>query len=201
MAGEIEFWFDFASPYAYLAAQDVDEVAARHGRQVQWRPISLGHVWRALGYADHRVPEAKKRYTRRDVARCAGLADVPFTFPAVFPVDARLARRVCYRLDRADPDLARRFAFAVMCRYWGEGQPIVGADDLTGIARGLRIAPDEIEAAAADDQAKAAVIAATDRAIAEGCCGVPWFQVDGEGFWGHDRLPMIERWLARQKIQ
>ncbi len=195
MADPIVFYLEFSSPYAYVAAQEIDELAERYGRQVLWRPVSLGHVWKAIGYDPAAMPRQKRRYMAGDMIRSARLAGLPFTMPETFPVNARLARLVFYRLNARDADLARRFALAVLNRYWGQGQDITTADDLAGIAAGLRIDTGEIEAAASDEAAKAAVIEATEAAVNDGCFGMPWFMLDGEAFWGHDRLGQIEKRL------
>ncbi len=197
MAEPITFYLEFSSPYAYLAAQLIEPVAERHGREVIWRPISLGHVWQAIGYSADMVPATKMAHTRIDAARCARLEGVPFTSPTPFPVDARLARRAFYRLDAKDPALAKRFALAVFDQYWGEGRDIREVADLAGLAAGLRIDPAELEAALTDDGAKRRMIQATEAAIESGCYGAPWFTLDGETFWGHDRIPYIDRWLRQ----
>ncbi len=195
MAGEIVFYLEFSSPYVYVAAQEIDELAERYGRRVLWRPISLGHVWKAIGYDPASAPRQKREYMAVDMVRSARLAGLPFSMPDPFPVNARLARLVFYRLNARDADLARRFALAVLNRYWGQGQDISELADLAGIAGGLRIDESEIAAAEGDENAKAAVIAATNDAVRDGCFGMPWFMLDGEAFWGHDRLGQMEKRL------
>lgn len=195
MADPIVFYMEFSSPYVYVAAQEIDELADRYGRQVLWRPVSLGHIWKAIGYHPASLPQQKRDYLAVDMVRSARLAGLPFTMPNPFPVNARLARLVFYRLNARDGDLARRFALAVLNRYWGQGQDISEADDLAGIASGLRIDESEIAAAESDQDAKSAVIEATNDAVRDGCFGMPWFMLDGEPFWGHDRLGQIEKRL------
>lgn len=197
MAAPITFYLEFSSPYAYLAAQTIDEVAERHGRDVLWRPISIAHIWRDIGVTAESVPRVKMLHSRVDAMRCAELDGVPYTVPEVFPVDAKLARLTFYRLDAADPDLARRFAFAVFHQYWGEGKDIREVEQLTGLAGGLRIRDEDLSAALQDADAKQRMIAATNEARELGCFGVPWIVVDGETFWGHDRILYIDKWLAR----
>ncbi len=197
MSGPLTFYLEFSSPYAYLAAQSIDEVADRHGRAVLWRPISIAHVWRDIGVTADMVPRVKMLHARIDARRCAELDGVPYTVPDVFPVDAKLARLAFYRLDATNPDLARRFALAVFHRYWGEGRDIREVAHLDGLARGLRIDPAELSAALEDAGARRRMVAATEAARDQGCFGVPWIEVDGETFWGHDRLPYIDKWLTR----
>ncbi len=101
------------------------------------------------------------------------------------------------RLPCNDPALAKRFALSVFDQYWGEGRDIRAVADLAGLAAGLRIDPADLKAARTDDDAKQRTIQATEAAIESGCYGVPWFTLDGETFWGHDRIPYIDRWLGQ----
>ncbi len=196
MPQPIVFYFEFNSPYAYIGAHLIDEAAARHGREVDWKCISLGHLWKAIGYNPAAMLDRKMTYMRRDWERAAALEGLPIAQPKPFPADSKLARLAFWRLKARDAGLARRFALAVYDRYWGLGQDITGLEHLAGLAEGLRIARGELAAALADEAAKKAVMDATAEAAERGAFGTPSFLVDGELFWGHDRIPHIERWLV-----
>ena len=119
MAEPITFYFEYASPYSYLAVQSIDGMATKHRREVLWRPIRLADVWTMIGRDNTDVPQAKMRYIREDAPRCAELQGVPIVEPEKFPPDATLARLAFYRLDSRDPALAQRFAQGVSNRYYG----------------------------------------------------------------------------------
>ncbi|MCW5752046.1 MAG: 2-hydroxychromene-2-carboxylate isomerase [Alphaproteobacteria bacterium] len=199
MAEPILFFFEFSSPYAYIAANLIEPVAERHGREVRWLPVSLFHVWRAIGVSRDNLPRQKVEYMRRDWVRFAELEGVPITSPRTWPLDAKLARLMFYRLAATDEALARRFALAVYHRYWGEGEDVAEPAHLAGICEGLRVRPAELDAALADGEAKARLLAAGELAVGHGMFGAPWFVVDGETFFGADRVVHIDRWLSRHR--
>lgn len=197
-ADPILFFSEFASPYAYIAANLIEDLAARHGRDVRWLPVSLGHVWETLGFQREAQLKEKAAYNRRDWRRFAELEGIALVKPKVFPCDARLARLVFYRLAARDEGLSKRFALAVFHRYWGEGEEITAPEHLAGILAGLKARQEEATLAAEDAGAKQALIAAGELAISHGMFGAPFFVVDGEPFFGADRIPHMDRWLARR---
>lgn len=196
-AAAIDFWFDFTSPYGYLMAEKIDEVAARHGREVRWRPFLLGVVLKLLGTQPLTTIPMKGPYSVHDLARSARFLDVPFKLPSPFPVGTQQAARAYYHLAASDPVLAREFARAVYRAFFVAGDDITAPAVLIGIAARLGVEADGLAAALADDAVKAQLKAACDEAIARGVFGSPYVVIDGEPFWGVDRLPQIERWLER----
>jgi len=142
------------------------------------------------------TPEAKIDYIRHDAQRCAELAGWPFVMPERFPPDATLARLTFYHLDALDPDLARRFAHGVATRYYGSGLDISTAGDLLAVAEPLGIDSASLDAAADNPEAGLRLDSTNNAAAQLGCFGVPWLEVEGECFFGHDRLPPVERWSA-----
>lgn len=195
MTEPVTFYFEYASPYSYLATRLVDGVVARHGREVRWRPIRLGHVLRRQAIEGD-TPAAKIAYIERDARRCARLHGLAFVMPERFPPDATLARRAFYWLDALDPDMARNFAHAVAGRFYGSGRDISNVDDLAPTAEMLGVGRVGLSAALADPESARRLEDANAEAAALGCFGVPWFHADGESFFGHDRLPHLDRWLA-----
>lgn len=198
MADPIVFYWDFPSPYAYIGANEIEAVAARHGRNVDWKPVSIGHLWKAIPDRTP-FPKIKMDYMMHDWTRSAQLAGLPIvTTPDPFPTDAKLPRLLFYRLKAQDVAKAKAFALAAYRQYWGEGKDIAKAEHLAGIAKALGIPETEIAAAAEDAAARQAVLDATAEAIALKAFGTPTFMVDGEMFWGSDRIGQIDRWLARK---
>ncbi len=197
MADPIKFNFDFTSAYSYPAACKIDSVAGRHGREVDWRPISLGHMFKATGAGFLTVP-TKLKYAARDAARLCAYLGVRQTMPKVFPMDGKLARRVFWHTKTSDADLARRFALAVFDAYWGDGNDMSKAEQLASIAGPLGITADDIAAAGDDAEAKAAEQAAFDEALEAGMFGAPTMFVDDEMFWGADRLDQLDWWLGEK---
>ena len=196
-AAQVEFWFDFSSPYAFFAAREIDAVAARHGRTVTWRPFLLGVAFRTTRMAPLTEQPMRGDYGRRDWDRLARLKGIPFRFPTVFPVSGVAATRMFYAIERTDPAAARGFALAAFDAVFLQDRdvsaPAVAAE--AGAAVGLD--PEALVAAAADPEVKDLTRTRVDEAMARGIFGAPFFIADGEPFWGWDRLPMLDEWLAR----
>ena len=196
MAEPIDFWFDFSSPYSYIASERIDEVAARHERKVKWRPIMLGAAFKASGLPFLVNVPLKGEYSKRDFDRSARYLGVPYTFPPKFPVTTLSAARGYYWLHAQDCAKAREFAHAVFRAYWVHGRDIGELPVVLEIAAGLGIDGEAYTAAIAMPEIKDRLKQETDAAIAKGMFGAPYFMVDGEPFWGADRLPQIDKWLA-----
>jgi 2-hydroxychromene-2-carboxylate isomerase len=195
MADPIEFYFDFSSPYSYLAAELIDDLAAKYGRKVKWRPMLLGVVFQKTGQPLLVNVPLKGEYSLRDFSRSARYYNVPFKFPAQFPMSTVSAARAYYWLHGQDCDKARDFAHAVFRAYWVDGRDISDMAVVLEIAVGLGIDRDALAAGITTPEIKERLKTETDTAIARGMCGAPYFVVDGEPFWGADRLPQIEKWL------
>ncbi len=196
MADSIEFWFDFSSPYSYLASERIDDLAAKHGRKVKWRPVMLGAAFKASGLPLLLSVPLKGDYSKRDIERSARFMDVPYTFPPKFPLATLVAARGYYWLHGQDCGKAREFAHAVFRAYWVAGRDISELPLVLDIAVKLGIDGDAFATAIATTEIKDRVKQETDAAIAKGMFGAPYFMVDGEPFWGADRLPQIDKWLA-----
>ena len=195
MAEPIEFLFDFASPYSYLASEKIDELAAKFGRQVKWRPILLGPVFKATGVGLLVDVPLKGVYSQRDFARSARFMGLPFKFPSKFPAPTQHAARAYYWLHGQDCKRARSFARAVFRAFFVEDRYIADLDVVLEIARELGEDVTALGAGLAAQEIKDRLRAETEGAIARGVCGAPFFFIDGEPFWGADRLDQIEHWL------
>ncbi|MGE4062350.1 MAG: 2-hydroxychromene-2-carboxylate isomerase [Rhodospirillaceae bacterium] len=201
MPAPIRFYFDLVSTYSYIAVHKIDELAARHGRTVDWIAVSLGHIFQSLEVkAPVHVP-ARLAYNTIDLARSCAFAGLPFRLPPVFPFDVRLARYVFWTLKAKDPKLARDFAFAVMTHAFGKGGDVTTLEGITAAAAHLGLTAEEIEVASADPAAKRAVVEAMDSARADGMIGAPFMVLDGEPFWGADRLDQLDRRLSESGVE
>lgn len=195
MAEPIEFYFDFSSPYSYLASGLIDDLAAKYGRKVKWRPMLLGVVLQKTGQPLLVNVPLKGEYSMRDFSRSARYYGVPFKFPAKFPLSTVSAARAYYWLHGQDCLKARSFAQAVFRAYWGDGRDISDMAVVSDVAAGLGIDSAALAAGIGTPEIKERLKVETDTAIARGMCGAPYFVVDNEPFWGADRLPQIEKWL------
>lgn len=196
MPASIDVFFEFASPYSYLAAQELPALAARHDRLLRWRPIELAKVWEEQGVLEayKAVRRAKARYLMRDAARVAadrGVSFVPFrSLP-----NATAARLVVHRLNRCAPAAAQPFLLEVWRKLFAEGADI-GSSEVLACCLDPNLHP-EIELAQSGTQATGDLESANRDAIAFGCFGVPWIVADDETYFGQDRLYLLDRRLTQ----
>lgn len=192
----IDFYFDFSSPYGYLAAQKIEALAAKHGRTVRWRPILLGVVFKQTGAAPLTEVPVKGPYSKRDFARSARFHGVAFAMPPVFPIPSQAPARMVLWARAQDEAAAGRLTKALYRVFFVEGLDI-SRPEIAAEAAG-RAGFDAAQArAAVDDPAmKDALKREVESAIAAGVFGSPFVIVDGEPFWGLDRFDQVERWLA-----
>ena len=192
----IDFWFDFSSPYGYLMAEKIDAVAAKYGRTVIWHPILLGVIFQSLGT---RPPldgtSSKSAYMWRDFARSARFMGIPYQPPSRFPLASQNAARAFYWLHAQDCTLARQFALSVYRAFFVEDRDISSPDTVFDIAASLGVDRDNLAAAVQSPEIKARLKDEVDAAIKAGVFGSPHVIIDGEAFFGADRLPQIEHWL------
>lgn len=191
----ITFWFDFASGYAFFAAREIEALGARVGRPVLWRPFLLGTAFRVTGARGLSSTPLKQDYALRDWTRIARRAGIPFSLPPGHPATTLPAARAFTWIDDRDPGLARRFARAVFDGIFSAGLDGGSVAAIAGVAAGFGIAPEELTQALADPVLKARVKAISEEAVAAGVFGSPFFLVDGEPFWGWDRMGMMEEWI------
>lgn len=204
MADPIRFYFDFVSSYSYVAMNRIDKVAARWGREVDWRCVPLRDIMQHHGAVSPRDQPAKFAHNMKDLPRLCDMYGLPVSaqFPPVTkqpPFAATLHRLVFWRLKRKDPELAKRFALAVDHRYFGTGKEVRTASQLAAACKvgGVPLAIDDIRAAEDDPRAKKDMRKAFDAAIADGMFGAPFMVCDGETYWGADRLDHLEYRLKR----
>lgn len=196
--GAITFWFDFLSPYAWLGAAQLGAVAARCRRPVRWRAILLGVVFRHTGMVPLAEQGFRGDYVRRDVARLARRLGLDFATATPPPGTSLALARVFHAIDLEDPVLAARFAEAALTATFARGETLDSVEAAQAFA--ARLGPSAAGAAAnaLGAEARATLRTATQDALAQGVFGAPFFIVDGEPFWGQDRLQLLEAWLRER---
>lgn len=195
MAHPIDFYFDFSSPFGYMASTRIDELASRYGREVIWRPILLGAVYKINGVQPTPNVPLKGDYARRDILRSAKHYGIECKVPSVFPISSVPAARAFYWLDRRDPERAIALAKALFHAYFVEDLNIGSPDETIGVCKKLGLDPDEVHAGINAQSTKDLLKTEVENAIARGVFGSPYMIIDGEPFWGMDRLDQVERWL------
>ena len=195
MSAPIDFYFDFSSPYGYLASEQIEALAARHGRAVMWHAIVLDAQFQPQGGMKIPAGLMRTEYVQRDTERTAAFFGIPFKQPSPYPAHTEHAARAFQWLSDRNPDEARAFAHGVFRAYFVEGRNIAEVAVLLEIAATLGLDREEVSNAFSDLATKARLKAEIDLAEARGVFGSPFFIVEGEGFWGPDRLAQLARWL------
>ena len=197
MPSPIDFYFDYSSPYGYLAAMKIDDLAAKYGRGVNWKPILLGAVFKVTGAQPLPTLPLKGDYAKRDIARSARFYDIPLKYPSKFPIASQAPSRAFYWVNDRDPVLARKLAKTLYRAYFVDDRDISSPEVTADIAATLGLKRDEVLAALNDPAIKDRLKNEVDAAIKLGVFGSPYIVADGEPFWGMDRLDQLERWLAK----
>lgn len=192
-----DFYFDFSSPYAYFASTRVDELAERFGRVCRWHPMLLTPAFQASGNVRLIDQPMKGAYSRHDWDRMARLMNVPYRFPEPFPVGTVAAARAFWWLDSIESACAKDFGRTIFHAYFAEGRDISRREVVAQVGTECGIDANQLFAAIEDPVWKSKLREETDGAIANGVFGAPFIVVDGEAFWGVDRLWMVEAWLER----
>jgi len=193
----IDFYFDFSSPYSYIASEWIEALAARHGRTVHWKAILLGATFQAAELKSPVSHPIKREYSLHDFERSARFAGVPLKNPAKFPIPTQNAARVFWWLHDKRPETASHWARHCLRAYFARGVDLSDPQRLAELAVEFGLDAAQAEAVWNDPTWKARLKAANDAAIAAGVFGAPFFMIDNEPFWGNDRRAQIERWLEK----
>ncbi len=191
----ILFYFDFSSPYGYLAAMRIDNLAAKYEREVDWRPILLGPAFKASGNAPLIGQPLKGEYARRDLPRTAAFLGIPFGMPTPFPIGTQNAARAFYWLKDRQPETAKNVAISLLQTYFVEGRDISSTETVVDVAAQHGVDRAELGSALADQLVKDRLRKEVENSLLQGVFGSPYVVIDGEAFWGTDRFDQIEAWL------
>jgi 2-hydroxychromene-2-carboxylate isomerase len=187
----LEFFYDFVSPYSYLASSRVEAVAARAGATLRWRPFLLGGVFKATGNHAPIETVAKGRHMWVDLDRWARRQGVPFRRPDPFPFSPILALRAALAAEAAGKLVP--YTHAVYKAAWADGRDVGDPAALAAVASEAGLDGQALVAAAPGY--KEALMKQTQSAIDRGAYGAPACFVGEQLFIGNDRLDFVEEAL------
>ena len=193
----LDFYFDFVSAYGYLASLEIEAIAARHGRRVNWHCMLLGVAvikvmrLKPLGETPLKGDYARLDFAREVRRRGLNLARNP-TDPVMNPLSAA---RAFYWVKRHHPELQGAFASAVLDAYWRAGRDMASISEILEAARPLGIDPQAFVLGLHSIDTRNDLREAVSKSLARGVFGSPFVFVDDEPFWGSDRLAMVDTWL------
>ena len=200
MAKAIDFYFDFISPYSYLAHTQLPKIAAKHGYAIAYHPVDLTAIKLKGGNngPSSRDQPLKIKYAYADFARWAKRYGVPMKRLGGYDPKCRLTRGAFLALDRGK---AGEYVTATWQRIWGEGGSLADEALHCAVAREMGWNEDEFVAFLDSPAADARFQAETDAAHARGVFGVPTMMLDDELWWGNDRLDFVDEYMAAHAAQ
>lgn len=193
MTGPIDFYFDFISPFSYLAHVKLPDIAKRHGRSLNYHPIDIPQAKIAAGNygpSNREVP-AKIRVIAADLDRWARHYGVPMVFPAGFDC----SRWNVAALFAVDKDAAESFVREGYARIWGQGIDPADEIHLRDAANAVGLNADELSEYSKSSHGQTAFRKACVNAHQRGVFGAPLMFVDDQIFWGNDRIYFLEEYL------
>jgi 2-hydroxychromene-2-carboxylate isomerase len=196
MTRKVEFFYDYGSPTAYLAWTQLPRICAAHGAELVYRPFVLGAVFKATGNAAPGMVPAKLKYMVGDMARWAAKWGVEMNINPFFPVNTVNLMKAAAGVALRMPERLEAFNTACYRAMWIEGLNMADPEVIAGALAKAGFDPKAIFALVEDEEAKAALRAATEEAVKRGAFGAPTMFVGDKMFFGQDRLEMLEAELA-----
>jgi len=198
MAKTVEFYFDVGSPAAYLAWMQMPRLCAETGSRVDYKPMLLGGVFQATGNQSPMTIASKGRYVMMDFERFAQRAGVAFSHNPFFPINTLTLMRGATGLQMRDPARMVPYVDAVYRAIWVEGENMSDPAVVGGVLQAAGFDPAALLAMASDPEVKDRLKTVTQDAVARGVFGAPTFFVDGQMYWGQDRLDFVKQALETQ---
>lgn len=192
----IDFYFDFISPYGWLGAELIGDLASKHNRHICWHPFLLSvTVLDTMGLPAPLETPLKGTYLLNDTMRTLryhGLSpskNSRFAFPSV------MAARTTLWFRDTFPEKTEALVLALYRAHWSKGYDISTPETVLGIIESFGVSIKAAKKALTDPALKQALRAETENAVKSGVFGSPTMIIDGEMFWGSDRFAMADKWL------
>ena len=196
MSKQVEFYFDFGSPYTYLAYHQLPKITAKRNATIVWRPMLLGGVFQSTGNRSPIEIPAKGRYSLIDLQRWARHFGVPMTMNPHFPINTLQLMRgaVAYQL-RGEEEFQRYLA-AIFGAMFERPRNLGQAEQVAAVLQEHGFDAAEFPALISDPTVKDRLKRNTEEAVTRGVFGAPTFFVGEQMFWGQDRLDFVEQALT-----
>ncbi len=195
MPKQVEFFYDFTSPTAYLAWARLPAIAQRTGAKIIYRPMFLGGVMQTTGNRPPGTLPQKARWMAADLQRWAKKYNTPYNLNPHFPMMTLMVQRAAQEwVNRPDFD---KYLATIFNAAWRDSKNIADKAVLTEILTTAGFSPEAFFAATENPANKEKLKATTDEAVERGVFGAPTFFVGDEMHFGQDRLDFVEEALAR----
>ena len=196
MSKQVEFYYDFGSPYSYLAFCHLPKVAEKTGAEIVWRPMLLGGVFQATHNASPMEVPAKASHLQADLRRWAAYFDVPFEMNPFFPINTLALMRGATALQmKGDEEAFDRYNAAIYAAMFETPKNLNQPEEIGKVLHAAGFDPAQVLAMVNDQAVKDKLKVDTTAAVMRGVFGAPTFFVGDQMFWGQDRLHFVEQAL------
>jgi len=195
MAKTVEFFFDFGSPYSYLAYKALPAIAAARGAQIAWRPMLLGGVFKATGNHSPVEVAAKGKWLQQDLQRWAARYGAVFRHNPHFPINTLLLMRGAAGMQMRAAGFDK-YVETVFNAMWQEPRNLGDPAELAAVLNQAGFDAGAFQALVNDPAVKERLKKNTEDAVARGVFGAPTFFVGEDMYWGQDRLEFVAEALA-----
>ena len=196
MSKQVEFYFDFGSPYTYLAFHELPKIAKKHQAEIVWRPMLLGGVFQATGNHSPAEVPLKGKHLDVDLQRWAKQFGVGYTANPHFPINTLALMRGAVGLQMRDEAQFQRYLSAVFSAMFEKPRNMNPPEEIAAVLQQAELDPVAFLAMIGDQAVKDKLKAVTAEAVERGVFGAPTFFVGAEMFWGQDRLHFVEQALS-----
>lgn len=194
MAENIEFYFDFGSPTSYLAHHRLKEVSAQYSVGIDYKPVLLGALFKATGNASPITVPAKGKYMFADLQRYAKMYGVQLEINPFFPINSITLMRGAVAALKLD--CFSRYVDTLFDAMWSKPVNLGDLEVLQQVLTDAGLDAESILTQTQNDSVKEELKQRTGEAIERGLFGCPTMFVDGEMFFGQDRIFFIEKILS-----
>ena len=196
MSKKVEFYYDFSSPYTYIASQRIEKICEDNDATLEWKPFLLGGVFNEIGSIPAVQIDNKFRYLRQDFEESARFYGVDFKFPELFPLNSVRSMRGAFAAQERGKLV--EYTHEMFRLYWTRGVDLSNPELLGEAVSRIGIDKDWFLVRIAEQEIKDKLRDETNIAIERGVFGAPTMFVDEKMFWGNDRLDFLDRYLKGQ---
>jgi 2-hydroxychromene-2-carboxylate isomerase len=201
MNKEFEFYFDYGSPYSYLANTQIKTIAKKHLTKINYKPVLLGAIFKVTGNQSpiQNPVQAKVQYGLKDIQHWVNFYGCQLNFNPHFPVNTlKLMRIACY-LKNSHHESFIAFHDAAFHAMWIDEKDLSNDQEILQLLDKVSIDASYLELAN-QTGTKELLKTQTQNCIDKGVFGLPAFFVGNDMFFGNDRLPLLEHFLSKQEL-
>lgn len=191
----VTFYFDVGSPAAYIAWTQLPQLCRDAAGVIDYQPMLLGGVFQATGNHSPTTVPAKGAYMMDDLGRFAARYGVPFVNNPFFPINTLMLMRGAVGLQMREPERFAPYVDAIFRAIWVDAKNMNDPQTVGGVLHAAGFDPAAMLALSAEQEVKDSLKAITQRAVERGVFGAPTFFINGQMFWGQDRLDFVKQIL------